>query len=85
MKLSSGFQRVLPSISVFLFYSICIYFLTLSVQRIEVSTAYAIWSGVTIVATTVIGILFFNEAANKRKLFSVAFVMFGVLILHLQS
>ncbi|KAB8135751.1 multidrug efflux SMR transporter [Gracilibacillus oryzae] len=85
VKLSQGFQRRLPSVGVFLFYGFCIYFLTLSIQHIEVSVAYAIWSGVTIMATTVIGILFFNEKINMRKLSSIVIILVGVLVLHLQS
>ncbi|WP_158737870.1 multidrug efflux SMR transporter [Alteribacillus sp. YIM 98480] len=85
VKLSQGFQRWLPSIGVFILYGFCIYFLTLSVQKIEISIAYAIWSGVTIAATTLIGIVFFNELANVRKISSVILIILGVLFLHFQS
>ncbi|WP_080848265.1 DMT family transporter [Cytobacillus gottheilii] len=85
VKLSQGFQRKWPSIAVFLFYSICLYFLSLSFEQIEMGVAYAIWSGVTIAATTIIGILFFNESASKRKITSVAIIIAGVLVLHLQN
>ncbi|MFD2923949.1 DMT family transporter [Halobacillus naozhouensis] len=85
VKLSQGFYKRMPSFGSFLFYGFCIYFLTLSVQHIEVSIAYAIWSGVTIAATTLIGILFFNESINKRKVSSVLLIIAGVLVLHLQS
>ncbi|SFO96893.1 DMT family transporter [Salibacterium halotolerans] len=82
VKLSDGFRRRLPSAGVFLFYIFCIYFLTISVQKIEISTAYAIWSGMTIAATTLLGIVFFQESADKRKLSSIACIILGVLLLH---
>ncbi|MFD2705703.1 DMT family transporter [Salibacterium lacus] len=83
VKLSDGFRRRLPSVLIFVFYIFCIYFLTLSVQNIEISTAYAIWSGVTIAATTLLGIVFFQESADKRKLSSIACIILGVLLLHI--
>ncbi len=85
VKLSKGFHKRIPSIGSFLFYGICLYFLTLSVQFMDVSIAYAIWSGVTIASTTMFGVLFFNESCNKRKVISVILVIAGVLILKIQG
>lgn len=85
VKLSQGFHKRMPSLGVFLFFGFCIYFLTLSVKDIEVSIAYGIWSGVSIASTTIIGILFFKESVNKRKIISILLIMVGVLVLHLYS
>ncbi|WLR52044.1 SMR family transporter [Bacillus tianshenii] len=69
VKLSCGFQRILPSISVFVLFGCCIYFLTLSVQFIEIGVAYAVWSGVSIAATTVAGILFFSRRGRQEEIY----------------
>jgi small multidrug resistance pump len=45
MKLSEGFSKVLPTISVFVFYGLSLGALILALNRIEVSVAYAVWSG----------------------------------------
>ncbi|WLR47379.1 multidrug efflux SMR transporter [Halobacillus litoralis] len=81
VKLSYGFQRVFPSITAFVFIGACLYFLTLSVQTIEVGIAYAIWSGVSIMATTIFGILLFNEKASRRKFLFISFIILGVMII----
>ncbi|MCA1011561.1 DMT family transporter [Halobacillus halophilus] len=81
VKLSLGFKRLLPSILSFALFGLCIYFLTLSVQYIEVGIAYAVWSGVSIAATTLLGILFFNEKITRRKLISTLLILVGVVIL----
>ena len=83
VKFSKGFQKRLPSIGSFLLYGICLYFLSLSVQYIDVSIAYAIWSGVTIASTTLIGILFFRESFSKGKVLSVGLIIVGVIVLKL--
>lgn len=84
VKLSRGFENKLSSILAFLFFGICIYFLTMSVQFIEVGVAYAIWSGVSIAAISIVGIIFFQESTDKIKLASIFIIMAGVLTLQLQ-
>ncbi|MGB8001279.1 MAG: multidrug efflux SMR transporter [Anaerobacillus sp.] len=81
VKQSAGFKRRFPSISAFFLFGLCIYFLTLSVQTIEIGFAYAIWSGGSIAGTTVAGIILFNEKATKRKFLSITLIIIGVVIL----
>ncbi|MGR3762864.1 DMT family transporter [Rossellomorea sp. NS-SX7] len=81
VKLSSGFHRWLPSTAAFVLIGACLYFLTLSVQTMEVGVAYAIWSGVSIAATTLFGIFFFKEKADVRKFIFVGLIILGVLVL----
>ncbi|MBY7142019.1 QacE family quaternary ammonium compound efflux SMR transporter [Virgibacillus sp. NKC19-3] len=84
-KLSRGFKNKGLSILSFLFFGLCIYFLTLSVQYIEVGIVYAVWSGAAIAATAIMGIVFFKETANKVKLLSILVILIGVIILQLSS
>jgi len=46
MKLSRGFAELLPSIGVFVFYICSAAAVILALRRLELSVAYAIWSGV---------------------------------------
>ena len=81
VKQSAGFQKIIPGITSFIFFGLCIYFLTLAVETVEIGIAYAIWSGVSIAGTTFAGILLFNEKASKRKFLSIALIVVGVVIL----
>lgn len=85
VKLSMGFQRKLPSAGAYLFFLGCIYFLTLSIQYMDISIAYAIWSGVMVAATAILGVLYFQEPLTRKKLISLTLIVAGVLILHLQG
>jgi len=42
---------------------------------------FAIWAGLTIVSTTLLGIYIFKESKNKRKIISVTLIIIGVIIL----
>jgi small multidrug resistance pump len=55
MKLSDGLTQLLPSLGIFLFYAISFILMPLSLKGIELSTAYAIWSGVGTTLTCLIG------------------------------
>ena len=81
MKLSDGFQNILPSIITFVCYGLSITFLTVAVKTIDISVAYAIWCAIGIVIISLIGIFGFNEPATKMKMASIAVIIVGVVSL----
>ncbi|WP_273834324.1 DMT family transporter [Guptibacillus sedimenti] len=81
VKYSAGFTKKIPGVAAFFLFGLCIYFLTLSVQSIEIGLAYAIWSGGSIAGTTIAGLLLFNEKATRRKFISIALIMVAVVLL----
>lgn len=83
MKFSAGFTKVWPSIFIFVFYALCFSILTLALKTIEVSIAYAIWSGLGTVLMVSIGILWFQESVNLIKILSMVLIIIGVVGLHL--
>jgi len=79
MKLSDGFTFVGPSISIFLFYALSFAFLALTLRRLEVSYAYAVWSGIGTLLIAIIGYFFFHEPMSAVKGISLALIITGVL------
>ena len=85
MKLSQGFTRLWPSILIFVFYGLSFTLLTMVLKKIEVSIAYAIWSGVGTALIATLGILYFKESLTLLKLVSLALVILGVIGLNLSE
>lgn len=85
LKLSQGFTKPLPSILVAVFYGSSFYLLSLALKKIDVSIAYAIWSGLGTALVTVIGILWFKEPTTAIKLISIGLVIIGVIGLNLSG
>jgi small multidrug resistance pump len=83
MKLSHGFTVLFPSIFIFIFYFFSFVFLTLSLRRLELSTAYAVWSGLGTLLIALIGMLSFHEPMTIIKAFSLGLVIVGVVGLRL--
>ena len=85
MKLSLGFTRFWPSVLLFVFYSLSFAAVTLAIKQIDVSVAYAIWSGVGTALIAMIGILWFKEAASTLKLVSLVLIVIGIVGLRLSG
>ena len=83
MKLSRGFAELLPSIGVFVFYICSAAAVILALRRLELSVAYAIWSGVGTALTAMIGFAYFREPFTLVKLASLGLVVAGVVGLSL--
>jgi small multidrug resistance pump len=83
MKLSDGFTKMVPSILLFVFYTLSFGMLTLALKRIDVSIAYAVWSGVGTALIATIGVLWFKEPMTALKLISLALIIIGVVGLNL--
>jgi small multidrug resistance pump len=85
MKLSEGFTRMVPSILLVVFYTLSLGMLTLALKKIDVSVAYAIWSGVGTALIATIGVLWFKEPATALKLISLGLIIIGVVGLNLSG
>ena len=83
LKLTNGFKRLFPSIGVVVGYGTAFYFFSLTLQSLAIGTAYAIWAGIGTALTAIIGVIFYKELLNKKKLMGILFIIFGVVILNL--
>lgn len=83
MKLSQGFTQLWPSLGVLVFYATAIVGVTVALKELELSVAYAIWSGAGTALTAMIGIALFQESVSPPKLLSLALVIMGIVGLNL--
>jgi small multidrug resistance pump len=85
MKLSQGFTQVLPSVLMFLFYGLSLGALTLALKSIDVSVAYAVWSGLGTALISTVGVLWLKEPLNALKVVSLMLIIIGVIGLNLSG
>lgn len=83
MKLSRGFEKLMPSVLVFVFYGMSILSLTLAVKHLDISLSYAVWSGVGTAAMVVVGMAVFGETLTVVKAIAFLLIIVGVVGLHL--
>jgi len=85
MKLSVGFTKSTPSVLMWLFYGVCFYFLTLALKKVDVSVAYAIWSGVGTALIATLGVLYFGEPISILKVVGLVAIIGGVVALNVSG
>jgi len=85
MKLSEGLTRLYPTLAIFVCYGISFAFFAVAVKRIELSTAYAVWSGLGAALITLIGILYFKDSAGVLKIASIVLIVIGVVGLNVSG
>jgi multidrug transporter EmrE-like cation transporter len=64
-----------------LFYAAVGYLLRLTMNASGMAMTNALWSGFSVMATTVTGILLFKETIHTHDLFAIALIVSGVMIL----
>ncbi len=79
MKVAEGFSKLLPTIITIIFYLLSALFLSLALKKLPLSTAYALWTGFGIVATTLIGIIYFNETINLIQVICIMMIVLGII------
>ena len=85
MKLSEGFSNLVPSVLVLFFYALSIIALTFAVNRLDVSVAYVVWSGMGTALVAMIGLWFFRESVTSVKVVALGLIIVGVVMLHFTS
>ncbi len=58
-------------------------FLFLAQKGIPIGTAYAVWSGIGVSCTFIIGVVFFTDVVNLLRILGIIFIVLGVILLKL--
>ena len=85
MKISNGFKNVTASVLMVLFYAVSLGLLTISLKKIEIGIAYAIWSGLGTVVISVLGIILFHESVSAVKFLAISLIVVGVVLLNING
>lgn len=85
LKYTLGFTKLSPSLVVVAAYTYtgAFYFLSRSLQFIDLNIAYATWAGIGVVAAAIISMLVFHESINAIGAVGMALVVSGVVLLNL--
>jgi len=85
LKLSQGFSRPWIGALSILDYSLCFWLLAFAITRIPVGVAYAIWSGVGILAIALIGWFAFRQTLSPAQIGFITLILVGVVGLNLST
>ncbi len=84
-KEAEGFTKLLPSVLSALTIILCMYFLSQVMKTISAGYTYATFAGLCIIATTILGILRFNQWPNFYAFIGLIFIIIGVVLVNLMG
>jgi quaternary ammonium compound-resistance protein SugE len=83
LKQTEGFTRFWPSVGTLAAIALSFMFMAVAVKSIPFGTAYAVWCGVGVAGTVIVGIIAFGEPTTAVRLLSVALIAAGIIGLKL--
>lgn len=85
LKLAQGFTRFWPLVVVVCCYSLALYLLAQTLEKIPVGVVYAIWSGSGVALITLVGRFFFGQLLDRPALIGIGMIVTGVIVLQFLS
>ena len=85
LKATEGFTRWIPSFISVIAISGCMFLMSHVMKILPVGITYATWSGVGIVALTLIGIIKYKQIPNLATIFGLVLIIIGVIIVNLMN
>ena len=82
-KGAQGFTLLIPSILTAITIVGCMFTLSLVMKTIPVGITYASFAGLCIIATSVVGVIKFNQMPDLYTLIGLSLIIAGVLIVNL--
>ena len=84
-KSAEGFTLLIPSIITAITIVLCMYSLSHVMKVIPVGVTYASFAGLTIIATSTVGVFKFNQIPNLYTLIGLGLIIAGVLMVNLMG
>lgn len=85
MKRSEGFRVLKFSLLTILFMIASFYCLSIALIEIPIGIGYAVWAGIGAVGSVLVGIFFFKESRDWRKLLFISMIIAGIVGLKLSA
>lgn len=78
LKYTDGFTRLLPSIATAASMVASVVLLGLAMRSLPVGTSYAVWTGIGIVGTAILGAVLLGETLSPGQWACVAMILAGI-------
>ena len=85
LNASQGMTRLVYGVPAMMGYAVCFWLLAFAMTRIPMGIAYAVWSGLGIVAITVVGWIAFHEKVSLAQGGFIALILIGAIGLNLTT
>ncbi len=85
LKLSDGFTKLAPSLVVAAGYILSFYLLSISLKVMSLGIAYALWSGIGMTLTVIVGMVLWRESLDWARGIGILLIMLGIIIINVYA
>ncbi|MER5171644.1 SMR family transporter [Thioclava sp. GXIMD2076] len=85
LQASQQFSRLWPSLGVLAGFAGAFFLLTQVLKTLPLGLTYALWSGIGIVLTSIIGLVIFKQRLDFAAICGIGLIIAGVLVINLLS
>ena len=79
LKYTQGFTRLGPTLATLAALALSMGLLGLAARQLPIGTAYAVWTGIGVLGTAVLGMYLFGESTGAIRLVSLALILTGIV------
>lgn len=85
LKYTLGFTRFWPSVWTVVTMIASFWFLAQAAKTLPLGTAYAVWTGIGVIGTTILGVVLFAEPRTWPRLLCLLMILTGIVGLKISS
>ena len=82
LPVSQNFTKIIPTITLAVFYLLSFYLITFVVDKIPIAIVYATWSGLGVFTVAILGYVFFKQSLSWQSVLGLFFIVFGVVLVN---
>ena len=82
LPVSQNFTKIIPTITLAVFYLLSFYLITFVVDKIPIAIVYATWSGLGVFTVAILGYIFFKQSLSGQAVLGLFFIVFGVVLVN---
>lgn len=83
LKQTEGFTKLWPSVITIAAMQISFACLSHALKKIPMGNAYAVWTGIGAIGVAIVGIIWFNEIADIKRIACIGLIVIGIVGLKL--
>ena len=82
LPVSSNFTKIVPTVSLALFYLTSFYLMTFVMDKIPIAIVYATWSGLGVFTIAILGYFFFKQTLAWQAIAGLFLIVIGVVLVN---
>ena len=82
LPVSQNFTKLVPTVSLAVFYLCAFYLLTFVVNKLPIAIVYATWSGLGIFTIAILGYIFFKQTLALEAVMGLFLIVIGVILVN---